>query len=205
MARRFSGTGQRTAKSQAPIARCEFATVNAEEIRWRDYFDSVFSLNVMEHAAHPERVLAELHRILRAGCQALIQFSSLYHSDSGSHLPPTLGYNRPWAQLVRRQSVLAVVPFEVDNILTTLNGSKPAQFDDLFENKWNECLGRVNSPRVHPSQRRAIARIPQFEGPLYRGGSHDHWHALALGKTQLSERSVWARRNVNVIASVFSV
>jgi 2-polyprenyl-3-methyl-5-hydroxy-6-metoxy-1,4-benzoquinol methylase len=123
------------------VARCDFATVNAAQMPWRDeYFDFVFSLNVMEHVDEPERVVAEIRRVLRPGGQALIQFSPLYYSDSGSHLPATLGFNRPWAQLLMnreeiKESIRANggVPFEVDNILNSLNGWKPSQFITLFE------------------------------------------------------------------------
>jgi SAM-dependent methyltransferase len=123
------------------VERCTFATVNAEQMPWRDgYFDFVFSLNVMEHVGHPERVIAEISRVLRPGGEALLQFSPLYHSDSGSHLPATLGFNRPWAQLLMsRQEIKDAiragggVPFEVDNILDSLNGWRPSQFTNLFE------------------------------------------------------------------------
>jgi SAM-dependent methyltransferase len=133
------------------VARCDFSTVNAEDMPWRDsYFDFVFSLNVMEHAAQPDRVLSEVRRVLRPGGRALIQFSPLYHSDSGSHLPATLGFNRPWAQLLmdRREIKEAIraaggVPYEVENILNSLNGWKPGRFIDAFEKAGMEVLGRT--------------------------------------------------------------
>jgi SAM-dependent methyltransferase len=133
------------------VARCDFATVNAGQMPWRDgYFDFVFSLNVMEHADQPERVLEEIHRVLRPGGQALMQFSPLYHSDSGSHLPPTVGFNRPWAQLLMSRAEIKEairakggVPFEVDNVLNTLNGWKPTQFTDLFENSGMTVLDKT--------------------------------------------------------------
>jgi SAM-dependent methyltransferase len=130
------------------LSRCDFSTVNAGQMPWRnDYFDFVFSLNVMEHVSEPGRVLAEIQRVLRPGGQALLMFWPLYHSDSGSHLPATIGFNRPWVQLLMdraeiKNAVCAAggVPFEVDNILNTLNGWKPAQFIDLFENSGMNIL-----------------------------------------------------------------
>lgn len=133
------------------VARCDFASMNAEQMPWRDgYFDFVFSLNVMEHVRRPEQVLAEIQRVLRPGGQALMQFSPLYYSDSGSHLPATVGFNRPWAQLLMsrdeiKSAVRAAggVPFEIDNILNTLNGWRPAQFVDLFENSGLDVLNKA--------------------------------------------------------------
>ena len=130
------------------VTRCHFEPMNAEEMSWRDdYFDFVFSLNVFEHVGRPERVLAEIHRVLRPGGRALVQFSPLYYSDSGSHLPSTLRFERPWAHLLMsREEIKAAicasggVPFEVDAILDSLNGWKPGQFIDLFENSGMHVL-----------------------------------------------------------------
>jgi SAM-dependent methyltransferase len=133
------------------VARCDFASMNAEHMPWRDdYFDFVFSLNVMDHACRSERVLAEIRRVLRPGGRVLMQFSPLYYSDSASHLPATLGFNRSWAQLVMnrdeiKSAVLAAggVPFEIDNILNSLNGLRPTQFSDLFENSGMTVLNKA--------------------------------------------------------------
>src|SRR5215471_1529240 len=133
------------------VTHCDFATVNAGQMPWRDdYFDFVFSLNVMEHVEEPERVVGEIRRVLRPGGQALLQFSPLYYSDSGSHLPATLGFNRPWAQLLMnreeiKESIRANggVPFEVDNILNGLNGWKASQFITLFENSGLNILNKM--------------------------------------------------------------
>lgn len=112
------------------MERTAHLTMSAEEMAFPDEsFDFVYSLNVMEHVPHPERAFKEIYRVLRPGGRALLQFSPLYYSDSGSHLPATLGYNQPWAQLVMtpdeiKQAILASggVPNEVDNILASLNG-----------------------------------------------------------------------------------
>ena len=130
------------------VARCHFASMNAEEMPWRDdYFDFVFSLNVFEHVSRPERVLAEIYRVLRPGGRALLQFSPLYYCDSGSHLPSTLGFKRPWAQLLMSREEIKEalrtsggVPFEVDAILDSLNGWRPSEFIDLFENSELDVL-----------------------------------------------------------------
>ena len=132
------------------IGRCDFTTANAEQMPWRDnYFDFVFSLNVMEHVGQPERVLAEIRRVLRPGGRALIQFSPLYHSDVGSHLPAVLAYNRPWSQLLMTREEIreAIRPdggrsHMVDEILDTLNGWKPGQFIQVFENSGLNVLAK---------------------------------------------------------------
>ena len=125
----------------AAMRRTNYATMSAEEMRFSDAsFDFIYSLNVMEHIGNPERALQEMYRVLRPGGRVLLQYSPLYYSDSGSHLPGTLGLNRPWAQLVMtRDEIKRVigesggVTNEVDNILDSLNGWPPQRYYDAFE------------------------------------------------------------------------
>lgn len=130
------------------MRRTSYITMSAEEMRFEDEsFDFIYSLNVMEHIANPERALQEMHRVLRPGGRALLQYSPLYYSDSGSHLPGTLGFNRPWAQLVMtrdeiKQAIRDVggVPNEVDNILDSLNGWPPQRYYDAVERSQFEVI-----------------------------------------------------------------
>lgn len=51
--------------------------VNAEAIPYDDgFFDIVYSWGVIHHAEHPERVIAEVHRVLRPGGQFIGMFYS---------------------------------------------------------------------------------------------------------------------------------
>jgi SAM-dependent methyltransferase len=125
----------------ATMRRTNYLTMSAEEMRFSDEsFDFIYSLNVMEHIGNPERALQEMYRVLRPGGRVLLQYSPLYYSDSGSHLPGTLGLNRPWAQLVMtRDEIKRIitesggVTNEVDNILDSLNGWPPQRYYDAFE------------------------------------------------------------------------
>ena len=125
----------------AVMARTRHISMDAEQMLWPDEsFDFVYSLNVMEHIPNPERALGEIRRVLRPGGTALIQYSPLYYSDSGSHLPGTLGFNRPWAQLVMSRDEIkqAIVESgsicnEVDHILDSLNGHPPRYYRDAVE------------------------------------------------------------------------
>ncbi len=122
------------------MERTSHLTMSAEEMAFPDEsFDFVYSLNVMEHVPNPDRAFKEISRVLRAGGRALLQYEPLYYSDCGSHLPSTLGFNRPWAQLVMtpdeiKQAILTAggVPNEVDNILASLNGHKPSYYFDAM-------------------------------------------------------------------------
>jgi len=125
----------------AVMARTKHITMDAEQMPLPEAsFDFVYSLNVMEHISKPERALSEIRRVLRPGGLALLQYSPLYYSDSGSHLPGTLGFNRPWAQLLMsrediKQAIVESggVPNEVDNILDSLNGHPPRYYRDAVE------------------------------------------------------------------------
>jgi SAM-dependent methyltransferase len=118
------------------IERCTFLTMDAEAMLLPDNaFAFAFSLNAFEHIPHPDRALAEIYRVLRPGGHALLQFSPLYCSDAGSHLPMTVGLNRPWAHLVMtRDEIKQTIrerggsTNEVDSILDSLNGWTPARF-----------------------------------------------------------------------------
>lgn len=126
---------------QGTMRRTNYITMSAEEMLFEDEsFDFIYSLNVMEHIANPERALLEMYRVLRPGGRVLLQYSPLYYSDSGSHLPGTLGFNRPWAQLVMTRDEIKQtiresggVPNEVDNILDSLNGWPPQRYFDAVE------------------------------------------------------------------------
>jgi len=147
---RLAGLADRDALESA-IERCSFVSLNAEALLWRDNsFDFVFSLNAFEHISRPDRALAEIGRILRPGGRALIQFSPLYYADCGSHLPMTVGLNRPWAHLLMtpeqiKQAVIAQggVPNEVDSILDSLNGWSARQFRHMFETSGLRIISHV--------------------------------------------------------------
>ena len=105
-----------------------------------DTFDFVFSLNVMEHISHPDRALREIHRVLKPGHHAILQFSPLYYADVGSHLF-IAGYNRPWSHLLMTRDEIKEAcrreggnANEVDAILDSLNGWRPQQYRNAVEN-----------------------------------------------------------------------
>ena len=118
------------------VERCTFLTMNAEHMLLPDRaFDFVFSLNAFEHIGRPDLALSEVYRVLRPGGHALLQFSPLYYSDAGSHLPMTVGFNRPWAHLLMTRAEIKEAIRdsggsinEVDSILDSLNGWTPRQF-----------------------------------------------------------------------------
>lgn len=147
--------------------RTNYITMSAEEMRFNDEsFDFIYSLNVMEHIANPERALLEMYRVLRPGGRVLLQYSPLYYSDSGSHLPGTLGFNRPWAQLVMtrdeiKQAILELggVPNEVDNILDSLNGWPP--------HRYYEAVERSEFSVVSHSSQRGFTLAGAGESPEY--------------------------------------
>ena len=156
--RRFASLAERRGIEQS-LERCSFVSMSAEDLLFRDNsFDFVFSLNAFEHISRPDLALAEIRRVLRPGGRALLQFSPLYYSDAGSHLPGCLGFNRPWAQLVMTREEIKVaitdaggVTNEIDGILDSLNGWKPAQFIETFEKSGFRILSRtINTGFICP-------------------------------------------------------
>jgi 2-polyprenyl-3-methyl-5-hydroxy-6-metoxy-1,4-benzoquinol methylase len=131
------------------IAHTSLVTMSAEEMLFADStFDFVFSLNVMEHIPHPDRALREIHRVLKPGRHALLQFSPLYYSDAGSHLYAA-GYPRPWAHLLMTREEIKAACLreganvnEVDGILASLNGWRPQQYYAAVQNSGLNVLFR---------------------------------------------------------------
>jgi SAM-dependent methyltransferase len=148
--RKTSGLGQlgNDVGLSEVMRRTSHITMDAEQMELADEsFDFVYSLNVMEHIPHPGRAFKEIGRVLRPGGLVILQFSPLYYSDSGSHLPSVLGFNRPWAQLLmtRDQIKQAIVesggvPNEVDNILDSLNGCPVQSYYDAVEGSGLEVV-----------------------------------------------------------------
>lgn len=137
---RFSVLAEPAALEET-LGQCTFVSSNAEETLFRDdAFDFAFSLNTFEHFSRPDRVLAEIRRVLRPGGHALFLFSPLFYSDAGSHLPGCLGFNKPWSHLLMTREAIKEaiqstggVVNEVDAILDSLNGWTPGRFIELFE------------------------------------------------------------------------
>jgi SAM-dependent methyltransferase len=123
----------------AVVDRCSFWTMDAKELLLRDAcFDFVFSLNSFEHISDPARALQEIERVLRPNGRAFIQFSPLYHSDSGHHLHGLLDV--PWAHLCYDRAQIKQMirssgkPIsEVDQRLDSLNGYSAEKFLRIFD------------------------------------------------------------------------
>lgn len=109
-------------------------------------FDIVFCSNAFEHVPNPEKVLLEIHRILKRGGYAYISFIPVYYSDYGSHMAEFI--SEPWAHL--KYSELEYISklrdktpgteywvLEFKNGLNRLNRE---YFYDLFKEYSNESL-----------------------------------------------------------------
>jgi SAM-dependent methyltransferase len=121
---------------------CDFYTMDAESLWLRDELvDFAFSLNAFEHISRPDRVLAEIRRLLKPGGEVLIYFHLPYFSDGGHHLHACGLLSRPWIHLLHdRETIRRMVreagnpDVEVDKILNSLNGWSIRQFEEAFAN-----------------------------------------------------------------------
>ncbi len=69
---------RRYAREQA--AHVDFRLGNAERLDFADEsFDAVYSFGVLHHTPHPDKAVAELHRVLKPGGRAFVM---LYHRNS---------------------------------------------------------------------------------------------------------------------------
>ena len=61
--------------------------MNAEQLAFADEsFDCLLSISTFEHFHHPDRVLAEMFRVLRPGGVALVSFEPVWTASYGHHL-----------------------------------------------------------------------------------------------------------------------
>jgi SAM-dependent methyltransferase len=131
------------------IDRCTFLTMSAEELLLRDdLFDFALSLNAFEHIPHPDRALAEIRRTLRPGGEAFTIFNPLYYSDRGHHLHSGNLLDLPWVHLLHNREEIrqmiatqGKVTSQVDNILDSLNGWRPRQFETMYKQSGLKILG----------------------------------------------------------------
>lgn len=65
---------------RAGIANFEGGVADLEHLPFPDgTFDKIIAVDVLQHARHPERVLAECRRVLKPGGQILVTFPALQH------------------------------------------------------------------------------------------------------------------------------
>jgi ubiquinone/menaquinone biosynthesis C-methylase UbiE len=67
-----------------------------------DSFDAIISLSTFEHFFHPDQVLKEMHRIVKAGGRVLLNFQPVWTSARGHHLhhmPDVCTLLPKWAHL----------------------------------------------------------------------------------------------------------
>lgn len=78
--------------------------MDAEEMSLpSEAFDLIITLSTFEHFFHPEKVLREMHRVLKPGGAALIDFQPVWTSIRGHHLhhiPEVSKLLPPWAHLL---------------------------------------------------------------------------------------------------------
>lgn len=78
---------------------CQFIRMNAQELIFRDeLFDFVYCINAFEHIDDPLLALLEVHRVLKTGGYAYIQFDPLFYCDTGGHMFDFIP--EPWGHLI---------------------------------------------------------------------------------------------------------
>lgn len=82
--------------------------MNAEKLIFTDnYFDKIITISTFEHFLNPEKVLNEMHRVLKKNGQALITFGPIWSSAKGYHLhqyPNIAKYIPNWSHLLLNKS-----------------------------------------------------------------------------------------------------
>lgn len=118
--------------------RCQFIKMNAENLLFRDsLFDFVISINAFEHISDPQKALEEVHRVLKPGCYAFIQFDPVYYCDTGGHMFDFV--SEPWGHLLHPEPEYvemlekAKAPKEIISDFKYGINKKPKKyFTDLF-------------------------------------------------------------------------
>lgn len=102
-------------------------------------FDIVLCINAFEHIADPEKVLLEIHRVLRPGGYAFISFAPVFYSDVGSHMADFIP--EPWAHLkyseqdfkLKLRAAAPGTEYWVQEYQNGLNRRNKAYFKSLFD------------------------------------------------------------------------
>lgn len=120
-------------------SKCQFIRMNAEEILFKDeLFDFIISINAFEHISDPKKALYEIHRVLKTGGYAFIQFDPVYFCDTGGHMFDFV--NEPWGHLVHEEEEYvdmlqkANTPQDIINDYRFGINKKPKKYyEDLFK------------------------------------------------------------------------
>lgn len=96
--------GTQTVEIAGPDGRLgRLRQMNAEQLDFPDAsFDCLLSISTFEHFHHPDRVLAEMFRVLRPGGAALVSFEPIWTCSYGHHLHhlgAVSGLVPPWSHL----------------------------------------------------------------------------------------------------------
>jgi ubiquinone/menaquinone biosynthesis C-methylase UbiE len=79
--------------------KLQFIRMNAQELFFKDeLFDFVYCINAFEHIGDPLLSLLEVHRVLKKGGHAFIQFDPLFSCDTGGHMFDFIP--EPWGHLI---------------------------------------------------------------------------------------------------------
>lgn len=130
----------------------KFVRSDAQRLAFKpNVFDIIFCSNAFEHVPDPEKVLLEIHRILKQGGYAYISFIPVYYSDNGSHMAEFIP--EPWAHLKYSEleyvSKLKAVTPETDywvlEFTNGLNRLNREYFYNLFKKYSNRSIiSRIN-------------------------------------------------------------
>ena len=111
---------------------CEIGVANAEEIPYPDqFFDIVYSHGVIHHSPRIEKIVAEIHRVLKPGGQAVVM---LYHKNSFNYYISI--------SLLRRVGLMLLVPFNfMSKVISKLTGEDVERINKHKRNIRQEGLG----------------------------------------------------------------
>jgi SAM-dependent methyltransferase len=120
----------------------ELRNADAESLPFDDRsFDVIVSMSTFEHVAHVDRVLTEMHRVLRPGGRVLVTFEPIWTCAYGHHLHhfgPVASCVPDWSHLIwtKDQMAAALAPVWPANDPTlTLDGAVSWVYDSHAINR----------------------------------------------------------------------